>query len=52
MAGRHYVVPDDVVAVAPAALAHRVLVASAGGSVQAGRTIVDECIEHVPPPTA
>jgi MoxR-like ATPase len=52
MAGQHYVVPDDVVTLADAALAHRVLVAGGAGSVQAGRAIVHECVERVPPPTA
>ena len=50
--GRHYVVPDDVAALASAALAHRVLVAGGTGSVQAGRAVVDECLAQVPPPTA
>ncbi len=50
--GRHYVVPDDVAALASAALAHRVLVAGGTGSVQAGRAVVDECLAQVLPPTA
>ena len=50
--GRHYVVPDDVAALASAALAHRVLVAGGTGSVQAGRAVVDECLAQVTPPTA
>jgi MoxR-like ATPase len=52
MATRHYVVPDDVVAVAESALAHRVLVADGMGSVDAGREVVRECLAQVPPPTA
>jgi MoxR-like ATPase len=52
MAGRHYVVPDDVVALGVAALAHRVIVANAVGSVEAGREVVAECIAQVPVPTA
>ena len=52
MAGRHYVIPDDVVALAEAALAHRVLVTGGTGSVDAGRSVVAECLERVPPPTA
>lgn len=51
MAGRHYVVPDDVLAVATAALAHRVIV-DAGASVAAGRAVVTECLATVPAPTA
>ncbi len=52
MAGRHYVVPDDVVNLAESALAHRVIVSDADGSVRAGRQIVTECIARVPAPTA
>lgn len=52
MAGRHYVVPDDVVHLAESALAHRVLVSDADGSVRAGREIVAESIARVPVPTA
>ncbi len=52
MAGRAYVVPDDVVALAVPALAHRLIVANAGGLVDAGREVASECIERVPPPTA
>jgi MoxR-like ATPase len=50
--GRHYVVPDDVLHVADAALAHRVLVAGADGSVRAGREVVAECLERTPAPGA
>jgi len=52
MAGRHYVVPDDVLSLAESALAHRVIVSDAAGSVQAGRDVVLECLELVPVPTA
>ncbi len=52
MAGRHYVVPDDVIALAGAALSHRVIVAGGSGSVQAGRAVVHECVALIPPPTA
>lgn len=52
MAGRHYVIPDDVIGRAPAALAHRILVTGGSGSVQAGRAVLEECLERVPPPTA
>jgi MoxR-like ATPase len=51
MAGRHYVVPDDVVRVAEPALAHRVIVVDADGSVRAGREVVEECVSSVPVPT-
>ncbi len=51
MAGRHYVVPDDVVRVTESALSHRVIVNDAG-SVGAGRDIVAECLDRVPAPTA
>jgi MoxR-like ATPase len=52
MAGRHYVVPDDVTAVTGSALAHRVIVSDAAGSVRAGREVVAECLDLVPAPTA
>lgn len=52
MAGRHYVVPDDVTAVAGAALAHRVIVVDGDGSVAAGRQVVAECLSRIPAPTA
>ncbi len=50
ISGRHYVVPDDVLQVADAALAHRVIVVDADGSVRAGREVVAECVERVPAP--
>ncbi|MEZ5295811.1 MAG: MoxR family ATPase [Ilumatobacteraceae bacterium] len=50
--GRHYVVPDDVAALAVPALAHRVIVANAAGSVDAGREVVTECVQRVPAPRA
>lgn len=52
MEGRHYVVPNDVLHVADAALAHRVIVVDADGSVRAGREVVAECLDRVPAPTA
>ena len=52
IAGRHDVVPDDVIELAIAALAHRVLVTGGSGSVDAGRLVVRECLDRVPPPTA
>ncbi len=52
MAGRHYVVPDDVTSLAESALAHRVIVSDASGSVRAGREVVLECLDLVPAPTA
>lgn len=52
MAGRHYVVPDDVTNVAESALAHRVVVADGRGSVRAGREVIAECVANVPAPTA
>ncbi len=52
MAGRHYVVPDDVARVAEAALSHRVIVTDGVGSVRAGRAVIEECLERVPAPTA
>lgn len=52
MSGRHYVVPDDVIAMAEPALSHRVLVSGSSGSVRGGGAVVRECLEHVAPPTA
>ena len=52
MAGRHYVIPDDVIVLAGAALSHRVIVAGGSGSVQAGRAVVEECLDRIAPPTA
>ena len=52
MDGRTYVVPDDVAALAVAALGHRVLVSDSDGSTTAGRAVVAECVAHVPAPTA
>ena len=52
MSGRQYVVPDDVVCVADAALAHRVIMVDGDGSVRAGREVVAECLARVPAPTA
>jgi MoxR-like ATPase len=52
MDGRGYVRPDDVLAVADAALAHRVIVVDGDGSVNAGREVVAECLARVPAPTA
>ena len=51
MAGRHYATPDDVIALAEASLAHRVIVSDAAGSVRAGRDVVAECLGRVPTPT-
>jgi MoxR-like ATPase len=52
MAGRDYVVPDDVAQVAGAALSHRVIVVDADGSIRAGREVVAECLGRVPAPSA
>ncbi len=49
MRGRSFVTPDDVVAVAVAALAHRL--AGAHASVDDGRRIVEECLAQVAPPS-
>lgn len=52
MSGRHYVVPHDVVEVAEAALAHRVITVDGDGTVRGGREVVAECLAKVPAPTA
>jgi MoxR-like ATPase len=49
MAGRHYVVPDDVAAVALPGLAHRIGVA--GGTLDTGREIVADCLARIAAPT-
>lgn len=49
MDGRHYVVPDDVQAMAVAALAHRLVVDR--GGLPAGREVVAECLGRVPAPS-
>ena len=46
--GRHYVIPDDVLAVAEAGLAHRIVVP--GGTLSTAREIVAECLTHTPAP--
>ena len=51
MSGRHFVIPDDVIALAVPSLAHRIVVANAAGSVEAGREVVAECVARVPAPT-
>ena len=52
MSGRSYVVPDDVRSLAVSSLGHRVLVDGAAGATTAGRTLVEECVNAVPVPTA
>jgi MoxR-like ATPase len=52
MRGRSFVVPDDVAAVAVAALAHRVLLVDGDGTTAAGRDVVASCLHQVRPPTA
>ena len=52
MSGRHYVIPHDVVEVAEAALAHRVITVDGDGTVRGGREVVAECLAKVPAPTA
>ena len=52
MTGRHYVVPDDILAVVEVALSHRVIVSGSEGSIDAGRSVVAECSARVPAPSA
>ena len=49
MAGRHFVVPDDVKALAAPVLAHR-LVLTGGSDATAGRAVVHQVVESVPVP--
>lgn len=51
MAGRAYVVPDDIRAMAVPALAHRVVPIDGDGSTAAGRSVVEQCLAQVRPPT-
>lgn len=52
MAGRSYVVADDIAEVAVAALAHRVITVDAHHSIDVGRQLVGECLAAVAAPTA
>ncbi len=49
MAGRHFVLPDDVKAVAPAALAHRIFLAT-GPDIHASGDLVRQLVESLPVP--
>ncbi|MER3395356.1 MAG: hypothetical protein C4318_05335 [Acidimicrobiia bacterium] len=51
MAGRDYVSPDDVKAVAPAVLGHRIVLAQGSGTIGAGRTFISDVLTHVAVPT-
>lgn len=48
--GRGYVLPDDVKAVAPAVLGHRLDAAAKGGSIVAGAAVVDDVLAQVTAP--
>jgi MoxR-like ATPase len=51
--GRDYVLPDDVKAIAPSVLSHRILLASDVGNRQRrARDLVDEILRTVPVPVA
>lgn len=53
MAGREYVIPDDVKALAEVTLAHRVIVGPAARIRDiTSRTIVHEALQQVPVPGA
>ena len=53
MAGRDYVIPDDIKTLAHAALGHRIILSpSAQVRNQDARTVVDDVIERVPVPGA
>ncbi len=52
MAGRSFVIADDIVDVAVAALAHRVITVDADHSIDLGRQLVGECLASVTAPTA
>jgi len=48
--GRDHVVPDDVKALAPAALAHRLVPVQARGGVETARAVVRRSLDEVPVP--
>lgn len=47
MAGRDYVSPDDIKAVAPAVLGHRIVLSQGSGTIGAGRVFISEVLRHV-----
>ena len=47
--GRQFVTPDDVKAIAPAALAHR-LILNSGPDLTRGRAVVEAILRRLPPP--
>jgi MoxR-like ATPase len=47
--GRSFVTPDDVKAVAPPALAHRIILGG-GADIRRGRSVVETILRTVPPP--
>ena len=51
MAGRHFVVPDDVKALAAPVLAHRLML-NGGSDAVAGRAVVRQVVESVAVPRA
>ncbi|MDR2656900.1 MAG: MoxR family ATPase [Oscillospiraceae bacterium] len=51
ISGRSFVTPDDVQALAPAVLAHRIIVRGMYGRANASDLIVEECLRQVPVPT-
>ena len=48
--GREYAVPDDVQRLAPAVLAHRVVLRRAGGGLEANRDAIRRTVESIPVP--
>lgn len=52
MAGRTYVVADDIASLAVSALAHRVITVDANHSIDLGRDLTAECLASVTAPTA
>jgi len=48
--GRDYAVPDDVQRLAPAVLAHRVVLRRAGGGLEANREAVRRTVDSIPVP--
>lgn len=51
VSGRDYVIPDDVKAMAPFVLGHRLVLAHGTQAIGAGRSVVEQVLEEVPAPT-
>jgi MoxR-like ATPase len=50
LAGRHYVIPDDVKELSPAVLAHRLILREGTAAQSADLRVIEEVLEQVPAP--